>query len=125
MLNNEASAASAFTLANITTATSTVTGSAVDVRDAEGDLMVVQAVGAVSGATPTLDGKLQDSADGATGWADVSGATFTQVTAANNVQKIVVRANAMRRYVRYVGTIGGTSPSFALGALAFGRKQAV
>jgi hypothetical protein len=33
MLNNEASAASVFTLSNIATATSTVTGSAVDMRD--------------------------------------------------------------------------------------------
>lgn len=125
MLHNEAQAATLYNLANIAASTATLTGAAVDVRDVEGDLMMVQDVGAVSGTAPTLDGKIQDSDDGSTGWADVGGAAFTQVTAANTALKIAVSANACKRYIRYVGTIAGTTPSFTLGVKALGRKKTV
>lgn len=125
MLNNEADAASVYNLANIAANTATLTGSAVDVSAVEGDLMILQDVGAVSGTAPTLDGKIQDSDDGSTGWADVSGVTFTQVTAANSKQKTSVPANACKKYVRYVGTIGGTTPSFTLSVTALGRPKTV
>ncbi|MEW6304687.1 MAG: hypothetical protein AB1705_14525 [Verrucomicrobiota bacterium] len=103
--------------------TSTVTGAAVDIRDYHGKLKVMQNVGTVSGTSPTLDGKIQDSADGSTGWADVSGATFTQVTASTNHQSIGVDTRACKRYIRYVGTIAGTSPSFQLAVEFVGQKQ--
>lgn len=94
------------------TATSTVTGSAVDTREYVGNLIVVQQVGTVAGTSPTLAGKIQDSADGSTGWADVSGATFTTVTASTAIQAIRIQQRDCKRYIRYVGTIGGTSPDF-------------
>lgn len=125
MLNNEASAATLSTLSNIAAQTSTVTGSAVDVRDREGQILVQQVVGTVSGTAPTLDGKIQDSADGSTDWQDVSGATFTQVTASNSAQKIVLQASGVRGYVRYVGTIAGGTPSFMVGAFALARPKTV
>lgn len=125
MLNNEAQAATLYNLASIAANTATLTGAAVDVRDIEGDIAIVQDVGVVSGTAPTLDGKIQDSDDGSTGWADVTGATFTQVTASNSKQKIVVSASAAKRYVRYVGTIAGTSPSFTLGVTGLGRRKTV
>lgn len=102
------------------TATSTITGAAVDVREYVGGMKVVQAVGTVAGTTPTLDGKIQDSADGSTGWADVTGATFTQVTASTNNQMIEVQARASKRYIRYVGTIAGTSPDFDVAVIVVG-----
>lgn len=119
-LHTELNAAS---LSNIAARTSTVTGSAVDLQGYQGKLKVMQNVGTVSGTTPTLDGKLQDSADGSTGWADVTGATFTQVTAADSLQSIGVDTRAVKRYVRYVGTIGGTTPSFTMGVTFVGSKQ--
>ena len=103
--------------------TATYTSTAFDAQDYEGNLGIVQASGVVSGTTPTLDGKIQDSADGSTGWADVSGATFTQVTASTNFQKITVDLNGTKRYLRYVGTIGGTTPSFGLTVIAGGVKK--
>ncbi|GIW70326.1 MAG: hypothetical protein KatS3mg101_1073 [Patescibacteria group bacterium] len=74
---------------------------------------VILEVGAVSGTNPTLDVKLQESADGST-WADISGATFAQVTAANNSQILRVEGlgTSRKRYIRAVATVGGTSPSF-------------
>jgi len=94
--------------------TTTVTGSAVDCDGMAGSVIFTQQVDTVSGTTPTLDGKVQQSADGSTAWTDVSGATATQVTASTNIQNIVADRSASQRYLRYVGTIAGTSPSFQL-----------
>lgn len=103
--------------------TSTVTGSAIDTQLYLGDIVVVQDVAAVTGTTPTLDGKVQSSADGSTGWADVTGATATQVTAANSIQIIKVPKRAASRYIRYVGTIAGTTPSFTMGVTLLAQKK--
>ncbi len=109
---------------NIAARTSTVTATGVDVSDYIGSIAIVQDVGTVSGTTPTLDGKLQDSADDSS-YADVSGASFTQVTASNSKQVIHVDTRALRKYVRYVGTIDGTTPSFAMGVSIIGLKATV
>jgi hypothetical protein len=102
--------------------TATVTGSAVDIRQYLGQFEIFSAVGTVSGTTPTLAGKIQHSVDGSTSWGDVSGATFTQVTASDASETITISADSSRGYVRYVGTIGGTSPSFDLAVIAFGQQ---
>ena len=52
---------------------------------------------------------------------DISGATFTQVTAANNVQ--VICFDRTKRYVRYVGTIGGSSTPTVLAAVFVGEQK--
>ena len=57
------------------------------------------------------------------GFADISGATFTQVTASTNLQCITFERT--KRYLRYVGTIAGTSPSFALAALIGEQKKQI
>lgn len=101
------------------TSTSTVTGAAVDMIRGDGRCFAIQTVGTVSGTTPTLDGKIQESADGSTGWTDVTGATFTQVTASTNLQ--VISFTRTKRFLRYVGTIAGTTPSFAL-AVVLGEQ---
>lgn len=102
--------------------TSTVTGSGVDIRDYIGSIKITQDVGTVGGTSPTLDGKIQDSADNST-FADVSGATFTQVTSTGNQQSITLDTRSVQRYIRYVGTIAGTSPAFDMGASLVGKKQ--
>jgi len=111
-------------LSSIAARTSTVTGTGVDVSAYTGPMLFVQDVGTVSGTTPTLDGKLQDSADDSS-YADVTGATFTQVTASNSVQTLQLGADSVRKYVRWVGTIGGTTPSFTCGVKAIGIKATV
>ena len=75
-------------------------------------------VGEVSGTSPTLDVKLEDSDDDSS-FADVSGGAFTQKTA-TGVQEL--RATGFRRYVRAVAAVGGTSPSFTFGVVAVAGK---
>lgn len=124
MLGNQAQAASRINLLDQAARTATVNGSWIDVRKYEGDVLILQDVGAVSGTTPTLDGKIEDATDGSgTGVADVSGATFTQVTAANNKQHITIPAGSVRGWIRYTGTIAGTTPSFGVSATAFSHPK--
>lgn len=118
-LKNELSFA---TISDIAARTSTVTTSAVDLKEYLGKIAVIQQVGTVSGTSPTLDGKIQDSADGSTGWTDIS-VTATQVTASNSQQVLSVDTRVARRYIRYVGTIAGTTPSFTMGIVLVGQKQ--
>lgn len=126
MLNNEAQAATAVALSPSNARTATVTGSWIDARAYVGDIIITQDVGTVSGTTPTLDGKIQSASDsGGTGAADLTGATFTQVTASTNNQKITISANAVQGWIRYVGTIAGTTPSFNVSVVAAGRTQVV
>jgi hypothetical protein len=97
------------------TAARTATGNgavAADLRTYDGDIAVLLDSAAGTGTTPTLDLKIQDSADGFTDWQDVALATFTQVVAVASQQKLNMNKNAVRRYVRCVYTIGGTTPSF-------------
>ena len=118
-------AATAVALATPAARTATLTGTGVDLVDYEGKVAIVQNIGVVSGTNPTWDGKIQDSPDNSN-WTDVSGATFTQVTASTNIQKITINANSVARYVRYVGTIGGTStPTFNSSVMLIGQKQSV
>lgn len=66
-----------------------------------------------SGTTPTLVVKLQDSADNAT-FADV--ATFTTLSAAGGLYLASAAGATLRRYVRVIWTVTGTSPSFTFAA---------
>lgn len=104
--------------------TSTVTATGIDVSAYKGQLIVQQLVGAVSGTSPTLNGKLQSSPDDSV-WTDISGATFTEVTASDSFQKIAVDVRDGAKYLRYVGTIAGTSPSFTMGVVLLGQKERV
>jgi hypothetical protein len=91
--------------------TSTTNGIAVDTQGYNSAAVVLE-VGAVSGTSPTLDVKIQESDDGSA-WSDVSGAVFTQVTAANNSQVLRLEGlTSRKKYLRAVATPGGTSPNF-------------
>lgn len=72
--------------------------------------------GAATGTptSQTYDLKLQDSADGTTGWADIAGSAITQITAVNTEAEKDVNLSGAKRYVRAVGTVafvGGTTPT--------------
>lgn len=99
---NFPSAANVVNLSASASQASTVTGAALDVRGYEGPMAIVQNHGTGTG---TLDGKIQDSPDGSTGWGDVSGATFTQSTTTADAKVLVLNPRATRGYIRYVGTI--------------------
>jgi hypothetical protein len=94
--------------------TATFQSSAIDLRGLVGQALFRQNVGTVTGTTPTLDGKIQTSVDGSTGWTDVTGAAYTQVTASNNQQSLLVDVRSVKRYARYSGTLAGTSPNYTM-----------
>lgn len=91
--------------------TTTGNGAAVDLGTRDRLLRQTLSVTAASGTTPTLDVRLEASADGVTGWR--SFATFTRATAAT-VERIT--AISPDRYVRVAWTIAGTTPSFTFDA---------
>lgn len=97
----------AISAANTAAATSG-TGKWVDMAGAQGDILVVMSLGAMTGG---IAGKLQcaDDANG-TNAVDVTGATFA-AGAANTPQILAWPANGFaKRYVGFVGTIT-TGPS--------------
>lgn len=106
--------------------TSTLTATGVDLSDYSGAMhFVLMSSAATAGTTPTLNVKLQHSDSLSTGYEDVSGATFTEVTdAADLTEMLTLDVDSMKQFVRVVGTIGGTStPTFAFGVVAVGRTQ--
>lgn len=100
--------------------TAAATGAAVDLLAYDTPVVIVQSHGIGTG---TLDGKIQDSADGSTDWTDVSGAAFTQSTTTADVQKLVLNPKSVRRYIRYLGTIV-TGPQI-VGVAVVGMKKSV
>lgn len=99
--------------------TAAATGTGVDLQDYEGPMIVVQNHGTSTG---TLDGKIQDSADNSS-FADVAGLTFTQSTTTADVKSLVLQSKQVRRYVKYVGTVG-TGPQ-VVGVTISGVKKTV
>jgi len=104
------------------TVNDTNNGLSIDMIDADGSCFAVQVIGTVGGTSPSLTGKIQESADNAT-WTDVAGATFTAVTASNNVQTITFERT--KRYLRHFRTTTGTSPTFPLGVLIGEQKKSL
>lgn len=100
--------------------TSTGNGTGIDLADTGPEFFGILENGTTSGTAPTLDVKFQESDDNST-FTDISGAAFTQLTAAG-AERILVR-NRTKRYVRAVATIGGTSPSFACMVLILSPKK--
>lgn len=96
-----------------TAETATFNGTGYDLQPYEGVLRVTQEIGTVSGTTPSLTGKIQSSPDNST-WTDVAGAVFTAVTASTDSQTLAIDTRFVQRYIRYVGTISGTTPSFTM-----------
>jgi len=106
---------------SLTAGTYTVSenGTGIDLQGYQGVLKIVLDSGAGVG---TLDVKIQDSTDNLT-FADVSGKVFTQVTDIASIQSLAIDTRAVRRYIRAVLTIAGTSPTFGLAVVAVGQKQ--
>ena len=83
--------------------TAAATSGWIDVRAAKGPILIIQQSGAITG---TLDGKLQHAtSSGGAGAADITGAVFTQVDAANKVETLNFVATT-GPYIKYIGTVG-------------------
>lgn len=101
--------------------TAAATGTGVDLIDYDTSVMIVQNHGTSTG---TLDGKIQDSADNSS-FADISvtgvTSTFTQETTTAGIQVLALNPKSVRRYIRYVGTVG-TGPQ-VVGVSLVGIKK--
>lgn len=105
-----------------TAAATSGNGKWLDVRVYEGDIIVTQQIGAVTGS---ITGKLQSASDAnGTSAADISGYTYTAVSSANNSQAVVVDPKKVPGgFLGYVGTIV-TGPAL-VSVAAIGQKKYV
>ena len=107
--------------------TSTATGTGKDVSEDSGFCHVIlQSSAATAGTNPTLNVKLEHSDVVGSGYEDVTGATFAQLTAAADVTSMItIKPDELKKFVRAVGTIAGTStPTFGFGVSMVGCLQA-
>lgn len=82
--------------------TTAATSGWIDVRPYKGTLRFTINTGAITGS---LAGKLRSASDsGGTGAADITGATHTTVSTANQVRTIIIPATTAP-YIQYVGTV--------------------
>lgn len=105
MLNNEATASTTVIVLNPVSAANTAAATSgwIDVRAYEGEIVLIQQVGAVTGSITTT---VEDATDGSgTGASALTGYAFAAVSSANNVQKLVIPAGLPRGWIRTVGTI--------------------
>jgi hypothetical protein len=102
MLNNEGqSSAKVQLLPPASRGAGAANGAWIDARAYEGDLVCVCSTGAVTGSVAY---KIQDATDGSgTGVADITGATAAG--AANSDTAIIVNANNVRGWIRFVATV--------------------
>ena len=101
--------------------TADVNGSTVDMIAADGPCFAVQHVGAVSGDA-VVEGRIEESANGSS-WSAISGATFTDVTTANDLQTITFTRTA--RYVRWAADIDGDTPTAQIAVLIGEQKKTI
>ena len=103
--------------------TATATSSAIDLKEFDGDVLLVLNCAAGTGSSPTLDIKVQDSDETGGTYGDLSGATFTQVTTSASVQTLEVNKDECKRFIKIVQTVGGSSPVFVYGISLIGAKK--
>jgi hypothetical protein len=99
----------------------TTNGPAIDRAGAGGKNLHLSCVlkgacGAASGgpSSQSVNQKLQDSADGSTGWADIAGAAIAALVADNTEAQVDVDLSGAKRFIRVVSVVaftGGTSPA--------------
>ncbi len=101
----------------------TATSSAIDLKDFDGDVLLVLNCAAGTGSSPTLDVKVQDSDETGGTYGDLSGAAFTQVTTSASLQTLEVNKDECKRFIKLVQTVGGSSPVFLYGISLVGAKK--
>lgn len=123
MLHNEGQAATSKILLSPVSAANTAAATSgwVDARDAEGDIVFINQVGALTGSiTWTIEHASDGSGTGAAAITPNEGAY--SAGAANQVQKRTVGANAIQGYVRCVGTIV-TGPALVAASISYRPKS--
>lgn len=105
--------------------TTTVTGSAVDlqtyIQPGGRKMKAFLDVGAITTAG-TLNVKIQESSTTtAADFADIAGATFTEVTSTTGGEAI--HFQTMKRYIRTVGTFGASTNGYTFGVYALAELR--
>ncbi len=112
-------------IAAVTLALATnITGTGVDFSACPNNQMfAIQNVGVVNGTSATFVGKIQEASTLTGTYADISGATFTALTSTTG-GAIIDKLNFQRTlpFLRYVGTIGGTTSTVSLDVILGGQK---
>lgn len=106
MLGNEGQAAKLTQMINAGSKANTAaaTSAWIDVREYEGDLLLLLSIGAVTGSiTPTLEDATDGAGAGAAAVVPNEGAFAAG--AVNTPQKRTIGAGAVRGWIRFVGTI--------------------
>ena len=103
--------------------TATATSSAIDLKEFDGDVILVLNCAAGTGSSPTLDIKVQDSDETGGTYGDLSGAAFTQVTTSASLQTLEVNKDECKRFIKIVQTVGGSSPVFVYGISLIAAKK--
>jgi len=105
--------------------TATFNTADIDLTNYSGPFQIILTTGAGGGTTPTLNVKLQDATASGGAYADITGAVFAEVTgAADSTQMITLQADEMRGFLKVVGTITGTSPTFDMSVVGLGCLKA-
>ena len=103
---------------SITSATDT-NSSGIDLSEFKGWVKIVVNAGTFTGASPAMDIDIQESSDDGSSdaYADVTGASFTQITTSNDAQLHVARLlpSAVERYIRIQATSSGTITAIPIG----------
>ena len=123
MLGNEAQAATTKKLLDPVSAAATAnaTSAWIDARDAEGDIMFVNQVGALTGSiTWTIEHASDGSGTGAVVITPNEGAYAAG--AANQIQKRTVNASAIQGFMRCVGTVV-TGPALVSASISYRPKN--
>lgn len=119
----------AFGVGPAANAAGTVNGPAID-RLGYGSCSLAAITGLDTGSPSARSAtvKLQDSADGSTGWADITGASVA-VAAVSSIGEVDVNLAIAKRYIRAVTTTaftGGTTPTlFSAAVVTLGGADKV
>lgn len=99
-------------------AAGTTTGTGVDRRGYEMLTMIFQ-LGAVTGTSVTIDVHLEESDASGSGYTDIPGAVFSTKTETsdNSITFGIINGRYLKRYIRAVMVVAGTSPVVAYNAL--------
>jgi hypothetical protein len=100
-----------FPLHPVASEASTFTGATTniaDLKDFDGDIQIILDAGAAA-ASGTMTGKIQHSDTTTDGdFSDVTGGGFTAVAQAASKQVKTLNRDALKRYIRFVGTIASS-----------------
>ena len=103
-----------FALAPTAERTTDLDGTAVDLVDYEGDIVVILDV--ENGGTSTLDVKIQSADTSGGTYSDVSGAAFTQVSTSASKQTLVFAKSDAKRYIKAVSTTSTSTHTYSVNA---------